>query len=64
MYLKKLIRIPNNKDYPSRFVCVSNIKIQVRNQIGDAVQDDCTCNNKYMIDAMKLVGNAICLAYY
>ena len=62
-YSSKMIRYHDDKHVLPRPVMLSDIKIHVRNVVGYPVQVDCTCDSKYMNDAMVRVGTAIRAAY-
>ena len=53
------IRDKDDKNVPERNVILSDVHLQVRNFVGDAVEDDCSCDSAYMMGAMKRVGEAI-----
>ena len=58
------IQTENDKDVPRRNITIEDLKIQVRNQIGDEVEEDCNCNSEYMLSAMERVGKSIRAAYH
>ena len=58
------IRDYDNKNSPDRSVTIADLKLQVRNHVGDIVEDDCTCDSEYMKTAMKRVGEAIRKKYH
>ena len=64
IYKNKTMRTHDDRAILPRHVTISDISIQVRNKVGDEVQDDCTCNSEYMIGAMKRVGESIRRAYH
>ena len=54
----------NDKNVLGRKVVIGDIDVPVQNQVGNEVEEDCTCNSKYMIKAMKDVGESIGKEYY
>ena len=63
-YASYSIRIENDKDIPARLLTIDDLKIQVRNQIGDEVEEDCNCDSEYILSAMERVGKIIRAAYH
>ena len=53
------VRDNDDKNVPERSVLLSDLEVQVRNFVGDTVEDDCSCDSEYMMGAMKRVGEAI-----
>ena len=58
------IRTETDKSVPTRKVTIQDVNVQVRNRVGDEVQEDCTCDSEYMLTAMKDVGESIRSAYH
>ena len=53
------IRTHNNKNVPPRTVVIDDVFVHVRNNVGDEVEEDCSCDSEYMLGAMDRVGGCI-----
>ena len=53
------IREHDDKNLPPHTCTLADIGIRVRNEVGDTVADDYSCDSTYMIAAMDRVGRAI-----
>ena len=60
----KVIRTEKNKTLPPRKVTIDDICVRMRHQIGDCVEDDCSCDSQFMLSVTDEVGNAIRRAFH
>ena len=51
--IHKKIRLSVDKNDLPSFVTIHDIKLQVRNIVGDTIQVDCICDSKYTSKAIK-----------
>ena len=58
------IRRNDKTNLPSDFIVLSDISVKVRYQVGDEIEEDCSCDSEYMLLAMNRVGTAIRKAYH
>ena len=58
------IRRNFRSNLPSELLLLSDINVKVRYQVGDEVEEDCSCDSEYMLLAMHRVGAAIRKAYH
>ena len=58
------IRDKDDKNLPPRTCTLADIGIRVRNEVGNTVEDDCSCDSTYMLAAMDCVGRGIRKAYH
>ena len=48
-----MMRSNNDKNFPPRTVTLKDMKIHVRNKIGDKVEEDCSCDSSNMLGPME-----------
>ena len=63
-YSSYKIRTINDTDIPPYNLTINDLKIQVRNQIGDEVEVDCSFDGEYMLSTMERVDKIIRVAYH
>ena len=60
---KLRIRKNDDSNLPNSLLHLDDINVKVRNIIGDEIEEDASCDSKYMIQAMGRVGQAIHRSY-
>ena len=58
------IRKNDDSNIPPINIVIDDIEIKVRQQLGDEVEEDASCDSNFMLTAMDRVGKAIRAKYY
>ena len=53
------IRTVDNKNISNRNLTIDDINVQLKVQISDTVEEDCNCDNDFMVEAINGIGGAI-----
>ena len=56
IFSSMMIRTDDDKNILRRQLIITDLNIQVRNQIGDLVEEDCSCDSEYMLTTMERFG--------
>ena len=59
-----MIRTDDDKNILPCQSIITDLNLQVRNQIDDSLEEHCSCDSEYMLTAMNKVGKSIRAAYY
>ena len=60
---KLRIRKNDDSNLPNSLLHLDDINVKVRHIVGDEIEEDASCDSKYMIQAMDRVGKAIRRSY-
>ena len=60
----KKVRKNDDPNLPAVDIIIEDIKLKVRQKLGDEVEDDASCDSEFMLSAMDRVGVAIREKYH
>ena len=61
---KKVIRIEDNFEIIAQTLTLADVSVQVRHKLEDTVEDDCSFDSEFVLDAIYYVGATIHKAYH
>ena len=54
-----MIRTDDDKGEVARKINIHDLRVQVRYELGDTIEEDCNCDSLYMLGLMDEVGSTI-----